>query len=77
MIKVEQALENIENVTTLAEMTDTLLGQTVIERFAACSSSATPKIVRDKILTNYNGALTREFVRVVRAVIKSADNTGA
>ena len=74
MNKVQQALENIENVQTLAELTDTVLGQVVIEQFAATSATATPKIVQDKILSDYNGALTKEFIRVVREVVKSTDS---
>ena len=74
MIKVQQALENIENVQTLAELTDTVLGQVVIEQFAATAATATPKIVQDKILSDYNGALTKEFIRVVREVVKSTDS---
>ena len=74
MIKVQQALENIENVQTLAELTDTVLGQVVIEQFAATSATATRKIVQDKFLSDYNGALTKEFIRVVREVVKSTDS---
>ena len=48
MIKVQQALENIENVQTLAELTDTVLGQVVIEQFAATSATATPKLFKTK-----------------------------
>jgi len=74
MITYEQALKNLNNVKTLKELTETVLGNAVIERMAeiAGSKDLAPRI-KETILENPKGELCAEFVNVVRKVIKAGN----
>jgi len=74
MITYEQALKNLNNVKTLKELTETVLGNAVIERMAEITGSKdlAPRI-KETILKNPKGELCAEFVNVVRKVIKAGD----
>ncbi len=74
MITYEQALKNLNNVKTLKELTETVLGNAVIERMAEITGSKdlAPRI-KETILKNPKGELCAEFVNVVRKVIKAGN----
>ena len=72
MATYEQALKNLENVETVKQLTETVLGEAVIQRFAevAGDKALAPRI-KDRILKDYRGELCAEFVNVVRKVVKA------
>jgi len=74
MTAYERALKNLENIETLKELTETVLGEAVIERFAevAGNKDLAPR-VKDTILKNPKGELCAEFVDVVRKVVKAGN----
>jgi hypothetical protein len=73
MIKVEKAVEGLENVTTLRELTETVVGKAVIANFAKIGK-VTPLLIKAAILARGQGKgeLCQEFVRVVRKVVVSS-----
>jgi len=70
MIKVEKALEGLENVTTLRELTETVVGKAIIEKFAKIGK-VTPLLIKAAIVRDLKGELCQEFVRVVRKVVQN------
>tara|TARA_R110000850_G_scaffold259359_1_gene386202 strand:+ start:303 stop:578 length:276 start_codon:yes stop_codon:yes gene_type:complete len=79
MIKVEKAVEGLENVTTLRELTETVVGKAVIANFAKIGKlkdghKVTPLLIKAAILARGQGKgeLCQEFVRVVRKVVVSS-----
>ena len=73
MIKVEKAVEGLENVTTLRELTETVVGKAVIAYFAKIGK-VSPLLIKAAILAmrQGKGELCQEFVRVVRKVVVSS-----
>jgi putative effector of murein hydrolase len=69
---VSRALGGLENVTTLRELTETVVGKAIIEKFAKIGK-VTPLLIKAAILARGDGKgeLCQEFVRVVRKVVQS------
>ncbi len=65
--------------TNVERMTETALGKEIIEELAKTAKikdlpiEITPNQVKALILTDYNGGMCNEFVKAVRAVIKSRE----
>jgi hypothetical protein len=74
MTTYEQALKNLNKVETLKELTETVLGNAVIERMAEITGNKdlAPRI-KETILKNPKGELCAEFVNVVRKVVKAGN----
>jgi RNA processing factor Prp31 len=58
--------------TDITELTETVLGKAIIDRIAEKVEVASDQI-KDMILSDYNGEMCKEFVRVVRDVIQSRE----
>ena len=87
MTAYERALKNLENIETLSadqllivkrilikELTETVLGEAVIERYAeiAGNKDLAPR-VKNTILKDPKGELCAEFVDVVRKAVKAGN----
>lgn len=54
----------------ITEMTETVVGKAVIDQIAK-KVEVTSNQIKDMILSDFNGEICKEFIRVVRAVIQS------
>jgi|TARA_R110000796_G_scaffold128828_2_gene244435 hypothetical protein len=56
----------------IKEMTETVIGKDIISQVAKMGE-VTPDKIKDLILSDYNGEMCKEFIRVLRFVVQSRE----